>query len=94
MGKRLKINTVLISALTLLFYAFFMFSTHNPALAAANPFGQDPFDAIGKFDVEAAAFLLIPSWIRLFMAYARGNLSPKGRSSWPGRRCSPCWRWA
>jgi hypothetical protein len=77
MARRLKINTLLISALAALSWAYFDLSKHSAALAAVNPFAEDPYDAIGSFGVQVAAFLAILAWIRVFVAYFSGSLSPE-----------------
>lgn len=66
MPERFKINSLIITTLAGMFYLFFMLSKHDPVLAAVNAFGEDPFDAIGSFGVQAAALLSLLSLIRAF----------------------------
>jgi hypothetical protein len=72
MPSKFKINALIILALAALFYFFFMTAKHDPALSAVNAFAEDPYDAIGSFGVQAAAFIGILSTMRAFRLY-RGN---------------------
>ena len=69
MSSRFKINALISLALVILFYFFFMTSKHNPPLSAVNAFAEDPYDAVGSFGVQAAAFLGILSLMRAFRPY-------------------------
>jgi hypothetical protein len=71
-SNRFKINAVLITGLAVGFYFFFMTSKHHPTLSAALTFGEDPFDAIGSFGVQAALFLGLFSLVRAFRPYRAG----------------------
>ncbi len=51
---------------TLLFIAFFQVSKHNPLLATINPFGNDPYDAVGSL---ATLVTLIAAGMSLFQAF-------------------------
>jgi hypothetical protein len=58
---------LLVVALTALFYLFFMASKHDPSLSAANAFAEDPYDAVGSFGIQTAAFLAALSIVRAFL---------------------------
>lgn len=62
-------NAVLILALAVVFYFFFMFTKHDPAVSAVNPFAEDPFDAVGSFGIQAAAFLALLSLVSSFWRF-------------------------
>jgi hypothetical protein len=62
-------NAILILALAGLFYFFFMFTKHDPALSAVNPFAVDPFDAVGSFGIQAAGLLALLSLARNFWPF-------------------------
>ena len=79
MQAKMKINAVLILGLAVLFYWFFMYCKHNAPLAAINPFADDPYDAVGSFGIQAAAFLGILSVVRAFRASSPASaLEDKG----------------
>lgn len=61
------IDTLCTLALAVLFYLFFDFTKHNAALAAVNPFVNDPYDAIGSFGTQAAAFAALLALVRLIL---------------------------
>jgi hypothetical protein len=71
---KFRINALIIAALAALFYFFFMTAKHDPALSAVNAFADDPYDAIGSFGVQAAAFLGLLSLVRGFWPYRAGTL--------------------
>jgi hypothetical protein len=75
MPNKLRINALSIAALAVLFCIFFMTAKHDPALSAVNAFAEDPYDAIGSFGIQAAAFLGILSLIRAFRPYRAGTLT-------------------
>jgi hypothetical protein len=62
----LKLTSLFIFALAVLFYAFFMYAKHDPALSAVNGFADDPYDAVGSFGIQAAMFLGLLCLIRAF----------------------------
>lgn len=64
--RNLKIGSLFIFALAALFYFFFMYTKHDPALSAVNAFADDPYDAVGSFGIQAAAILGILSLVRAF----------------------------
>ncbi|HKW87702.1 MAG TPA: hypothetical protein VJN21_03000 [Candidatus Acidoferrales bacterium] len=65
-SSKLRINSVFIFGLAILFYFFFMHAKHDSALSAVNPFADDPYDAVGSFAIQAAVFLGILCVIRAF----------------------------
>jgi len=69
MSRRLRINSVATLALAALFYWFLMFTKHDPALAAAIPFAEDPYDAVGSFCLILSILLAMLSLIRAFRPY-------------------------
>jgi flagellar basal body-associated protein FliL len=69
MPNKFKINSLFILALAASFYFFFMSAKHDPALSAVNAFANDPYDAIGSFGIQAAAFIGILSLIRAFRPF-------------------------
>ncbi len=75
MRGRFRVTALILAALACLAYAFFMAAKHLPAVSAVNPFGDDPFDAVGSFGVQAGVFLALLSLIRAFrMSPARGDI--------------------
>jgi hypothetical protein len=71
MSGKLKINSIIIFALAALFVFFFDFTKHNLTLSPVNPFADDPYDAIGTFALQAAAFLGFLSLVRAFRPYGK-----------------------
>lgn len=64
MPGKFKINALIVLALGALFFIFFSVTKHDPLLSPANPFGEDPFDAVGSFGVQVAAILGLLSLLR------------------------------
>jgi len=64
--KRLKLATLLVFGLSIIFYLFFDFSKHAPALGAANPFTEDPYDAVGSFGIQLAFVSALLTVVRAF----------------------------
>jgi len=58
--------------LALLFWVFFDFSKHNPIFADINPFGSDPFDAVGSFCVLLAPLAAILALLGCFRPHPQG----------------------
>lgn len=67
-------SALAILLIALVFYGFFDFSKHNPASAAVNPFGEDPFDAVGSFGVQVAGLAALLAGLRAFRPYPAGEL--------------------
>jgi hypothetical protein len=64
--KRLKLATLLVFGLSIIFYLFFDFCKHAPALGTANPFAEDPYDAVGSFGIQLA---FVSALLTLLRAY-------------------------
>ena len=75
MPKRLRINSLIVFVLALLFAFFFDFTKHNPLFAPLNPFAEDPYDAIGSFSFQAILFLGALSLFRAFRPYRKAQPS-------------------
>jgi hypothetical protein len=52
--RKLKASALMIFGLSILFYLFFDYCKHAPTLVAANPFAEDPYDAVGSFGIQLA----------------------------------------
>lgn len=65
-NRKLKIASLLIFVLAVLFYVFFMHCKHDPALSKVNAFADDPYDAVGSFGIQAAAILGVLCLLRAF----------------------------
>jgi hypothetical protein len=64
-----KVNTILSAVLAAAFYFFFMFAKHDPALSAAIPFANDPYDAVGSFAAISSVLLVLIALVRAFRPY-------------------------
>lgn len=71
MSRRLRISSVATLALAALFYWFFMFTKHDPAMAAAIPFAEDPYDAVGSFCLILSTMLAALALIRAFRPFRK-----------------------
>ena len=69
--RNLKIGSFLIFVLAVLFCVFFMHTKHDSALSTVNAFADDPYDAVGSFGIQAAAFLAILGLMRAFRSSHR-----------------------
>jgi len=67
--KRLKLAALLVFGLSILFYSFFDYCKHAPALGAANPFAEDPYDAVGSFGIQLAFVSGLLTLLRAFRPY-------------------------
>ncbi|MBE3037961.1 MAG: hypothetical protein IMZ62_04005, partial [Chloroflexi bacterium] len=74
--KRFKLATLFVFGLSILFYFFFDFCKHAPALGAANPFAEDPFDAVGAFGIQLALLSALLILIRAFRPYPQKEAAP------------------
>ena len=74
--KRLKLAALFVFGLSILFYFFFDFCKHAPALGAANPFAEDPFDAVGSFGIQLALLSALLTLIRAFRPYPQKEAAP------------------
>lgn len=63
---REKAGAVMVTGLALAFLLFFQSTKQDPTLAAVNASAIDPFDAVGSFGIQAAAFCAALSLLRAF----------------------------
>ena len=56
------LKSVAVLVLAIVFWAFFQLAKQDPA----NPFGEDPYDAVGSFAIQAATVLGLLSVVRSF----------------------------
>ena len=75
MSNKLRINSLIVFVLALLFAFFFDFTKHNPSLSPINPFADDPYDAIGSFAFQATIFFGLLSLFRAFRPYRKDQPS-------------------
>jgi Ca2+/Na+ antiporter len=68
--RKYKIDSIFVFILAALFYLFFMYAKHDPALSKVNAFADDPYDAVGSFGIQAAIFLATVCLIRAFRSPA------------------------
>lgn len=62
--------------LAVLFWTFFSVTKHDLTLAKVGVFIEDPFDAVGSFGVQLAAFAALLSLMRIFRPRAAGKIHP------------------
>jgi hypothetical protein len=67
------LNSLASLVLAAAFYYFFMFTKHDPSLAAIIAFGEDPYDAIGSFCVILSIPLTVLSLLRALRPYRRNK---------------------
>lgn len=72
--KQLKPVSLLVFGLSALFYIFFDFCKHAPILGAANPFAEDPYDAVGSFGIQLAFFTAFLMLVRVFHPYSKSGI--------------------
>ena len=65
--------------LAVVFAFFFDRTKHQPVLASVNPFGEDPYDAIGSISVQLVGFLALLSLLRAFRPATTGAISAETR---------------
>ena len=75
MPSRLRINSLIVFVLAVLFTFFFDFTKHNPSLAHLNPFANDPYDAIGSYAFQAIIFFAALSLFRAFRTFRKAQPS-------------------
>jgi hypothetical protein len=73
----LRRNALGLTVSGIAFCLFFQQSKHRPALAAVNPFSEDPYDSVASFAVQLVLFLILLSLIRAF----RSSSDPGSPSS-------------
>ncbi len=69
MPAKYRLNALAALALAVVFYFFFMFTKHDPALAPIIPFADDPYDSIGSFCLIVSVLLAVLSLLRAFRPY-------------------------
>ena len=69
--------TLITGLIWILFWMFFDFSKHNPALMRVNPFLEDPYDAVGSFGLQLAFLAEMVSLVRIVRPYPKGISSEK-----------------
>lgn len=69
MNLRFKLDSLVVLALALMFYWFFMFAKHDPSVSAIIPFGDDPYDSAGSFCMIVSLLLAALSLVRAFRPY-------------------------
>lgn len=73
---RLKLGSLLVLVLSLLLFVFLQYTKHAPGLGDANPFGEDPYDAVGSFGVLLAPFAGLLAVVRAFRPYPQESPDP------------------
>jgi hypothetical protein len=68
-----KRRALVVLGLVLLFFLFFDASKHDPVLASASAFLEDPYDAVGSFGVQLAVLAALLSLVRAFRPYPAGQ---------------------
>jgi MFS family permease len=61
--------TIAVFLLALLFLVFFQITKQIPALAQVNPFGEDPYDAVGSFGIQVTLVAALLSFLRVLRPY-------------------------
>ena len=74
--RKLKVNALAVFGLSILFFFFFNVCKHAPGLDAYNPFGSDPYDAVGSFGIQLAFVSAILLLVRAFRSYPGTGMSP------------------
>lgn len=69
MPRSVKVSALLTLGLAILLFFFFDSGKHAPSLALANAFAEDPYDSVGSFGVQLAAFLALLAVFRAFRPY-------------------------
>ena len=79
MPRSVKVSAVLTFGLAILFFLFFQVCKQAPALSQVNPFAEDPYDAVGSFGVQLAAFLSLLAALRAFRPYPSAKTRDRQR---------------
>lgn len=69
MPKSFKFTSMLIFLLSVLFIVSFFISKRNPIFSSFNPFGDDPYDAVGSFSIQLSFFTALLCLVRAFRPY-------------------------
>jgi hypothetical protein len=72
--KRLKSAALLVFGLSILFYTFFDYCKHAPALGTTNPFAEDPYDAVGSFGIQLAFVSALLTLVCVFRPYPQDGM--------------------
>jgi hypothetical protein len=72
-SRDVKTATLITGVLAVLFVIFFNTSKHDPALAQANVFIDDPYDAVGSFGVQLVLLAALLSLVRILRPYPRAD---------------------
>jgi len=81
MRNSLRSSALGLTLLGAAFTFFFQLTKHQPALAAVNPFSEDPYDSVASFAVQLVLFLVLLSLLRAFRPSPAGTLVPSGTVS-------------
>jgi uncharacterized membrane protein YidH (DUF202 family) len=68
-----KLNALAALALAVAFALFFLYTKHDPALAAILPFAEDPYDSLGRFCTVVSFLLAVLALVRAFRPYEAGQ---------------------
>lgn len=74
--RNLRFPALVIVGLAVLYFIFFIFCKHDLTLGISNPFGEDPYDAVGSFGVQLSALASCLIIIRLFRPYPPASNLP------------------
>jgi hypothetical protein len=74
--KQSKLAVLVVFGLSILFCTFFDYCKHAPALGTANPYGLDPYDAVGSFGIQLALLAALMTLLREFRPYPRNVVPP------------------
>jgi hypothetical protein len=76
--RRVHRVTALITLAAVVFYLFFQVNKHGP-FRDINPFGEDPYDAIGSFAIQVALLIGILTYARVLRLWAAPSQATKTR---------------
>jgi hypothetical protein len=74
--RALKITTLVVFGLSILFVFFFQYCKHAAELGDTNPFAEDPYDAVGSFGIQLALLAGLLMLVRVFRPYPQGGAVP------------------
>lgn len=70
---KVKVHSVILLILAILFFLFFDISKHNPEFSPVNPFADDPYDAISTYALQGSIFFTLLALIRSYRKYQGGQ---------------------
>lgn len=73
--SKFRASAVILFLLAILFFLFFDISKQNEQFGPVNPFGEDPYDAISTFALQASLFFSLLAGFRAFRPYHGGQPS-------------------